>query len=271
MNSVLFQIGNIKIMWYSVLILIAVLVGINMCIREAKRFEIPKDFVFNLCFWTIIMAFVGARLYFVAFNFDLYKDNPIEILKVWNGGLAIHGGLLFGLITACLYCKKYGARLWRMTDIAVVPVILGQAIGRWGNFFNGEAHGPVTTLAELQNNPLLPDFVINGMKIDGLYYVPSFYYESLWCILGFILLLVVRRLKITKVGQLTAIYAMWYGLGRFIIEAGRTDSLMLGGFKMAQIVSLIMIVCGLLSFMVLSRKGRFEDRYNEVENTKIRF
>lgn len=271
MNPVLVEIGGVAIKWYSVLILIAVIIGIKMATREAKRFEIPADFIFNLCFWAIIMGFIGARAYFVLFNFELYKDNLLEIFKVWNGGLAIHGGILFGLITVWLYCKKYQARLWRITDILVVPLILGQAIGRWGNFFNGEAHGPVTTLANLQSNPLLPQFVIDGMNIDGLYYIPSFYYESLWCLLGFIVLLIVRRLKITKVGQLTSIYVMWYSVGRFLIEAGRTDSLMWGGFKVAQVVSVASFIIAMLAFMILSRKGRFEDRYNDVENGKIRF
>ena len=271
MDSVLFEVGGFAIRWYSVLILIGVILGVILAQREAKRFEIPTDFIFNLCFWAIIMGFIGARLYFVAFNYELYQDNWTDIFKVWNGGLAIHGGILFGFITVWLYCKKYGARLWRITDILVVPLLLAQAIGRWGNFFNGEAHGAVTTLAELQSNPLLPQFVIDGMKIDGLYYVPSFYYESLWCLLGVILLLIVRRLKITKVGQPTAIYIMWYSFGRFIIEAGRTDSLMFGGFKVAQIVSIALFIIALLAFMILSRKGRFEDRYNDAENAKIRF
>ncbi len=271
MDSVAFTIGNIQVMWYSIFIMIGVILGIGLAMREAKRFGIPTDFIFNLCFWTIIMGFIGARAYYVIFNLEKYSSNWLSIFKVWEGGLAIHGGILFGFVTALLYCKKYNARFWRITDILVVPLILGQALGRWGNFFNQEAHGAVTTLANLQSNPLLPKFVIDGMLIDGEYYIPTFFYESLWCLLGFIILLVIRRLKVTKVGQVTAIYAMWYGVGRFFIEASRTDSLMLGGFKVAQIVSIGMFVIGLLAFMILSRKGRFEDRYNEPDNEKIRF
>ena len=271
MSDVAFTIGNIHVMWYSIFIMVGVIFGIWLATKEGKKFKIPGDFMFNLCFWTIIMGFIGARLYYVVFNIELYQDNWLDIFKVWKGGLAIHGGILFGFVTALLYCRRYNANFWRITDILVVPLILGQAIGRWGNFFNQEAHGAVTTSAELQSNPLLPKFVIEGMQIDGLYYVPTFYYESLWCLAGFLLLLIVRRLKVTKVGQLTAIYAMWYGVGRFFIEASRTDSLMFGGFKVAQIVSVGLFVVGLLSFMILSRKGRFEGRYNEIDNEKVRF
>ena len=271
MDGTLITIGSLDIKWYSVLILVGVIIGITMATREGKRAGISKDFTFNLCFWSIIIGFIGARLYYVLFNFEIYQNNLLDIFKVWEGGLAIHGGLIFGGITAILYANKYGANKIRMLDIAVVPVLLAQAIGRWGNFFNQEAHGAVTTLGNLQDNFILPNFVIEGMKINGLYYEPLFFYESLWCLLGVVILMIVRRLKSTKIGQLTSIYAIWYGIGRFVIEAGRTDSLMLGGFKVAQIVSIILIVVGILAYMILSRKGRFEDLYNEKESKEIKF
>ena len=138
-----------------------------------------------------------------------------------------------------------------MTDIAVPSLIIAQAIGRWGNFFNSEAHGPVTTLANLESFHI-PKFIIDGMYIEGVYYHPTFFYESLWCILGFIVLLLVRRFyKTLKTGQLTCIYLMWYGLGRLFIESLRTDSLMLGSFKVAQLVSLSCFLIGLLFYLYL--------------------
>ena len=157
-----------------------------------------------------------------------------------------------------------------MVDFIVPALLLAQAIGRWGNFFNGEAHGAVTSLGALQDLHI-PNFIIEGMNIGGVYYQPTFLYESLWCLLGVIVILIVRRLKITKVGQPTAIYLMWYGLGRFFIETMRTDSLMLGGFKVAQIVSVIMIIVGLIVIMITGRKGRYEDLYDQDEQETIKF
>jgi len=168
-----------------------------------------------------------------------------------------------------IYCKKYKANLLKITDMTVVPLLISQAIGRWGNFFNSEAHGVVTSYEQLKNL-LIPEYVINGMEIAGLYYHPTFYYESIWCLIGFIILLVLRRLKYIKTGQLTAIYLMWYSFGRFFVESLRTDSLMLGGFKVAQIISIILFITGLIMLMILSRKGKFEDLYNN-EEQNIRF
>ena len=269
MDRYIFSIGDVNIEWYSVLIVIGAILAIIMIIREAKRYGYPKDFVFNMCFWTIIVGIIGARLYYVLFNLDLYT-NIVDVFKIWEGGLAIHGGIIFGLITCFLYCKKYKVRTVRVVDFIVPGLLLAQAIGRWGNFFNGEAHGAVTSLGALQDLHI-PNFIIEGMNIGGVYYQPTFLYESLWCLLGVIVILIVRRLKITKVGQPTAIYLMWYGLGRFFIETMRTDSLMLGGFKVAQIVSVIMIIVGLIVIMITGRKGRYEDLYDQDEQETIKF
>lgn len=269
MSRYALTLGNFKIEWYSLLIIIGAFLAIWLILKEAKRYKYPTDFVFNLCFWTIIMGIIGARAYYVLFNLNLYS-NFWDVFKIWEGGLAIHGGILFGLLTCILYCKKYKMRIIRMLDFIAPALLLAQAIGRWGNFFNQEAHGAVTTLEHLQNLHI-PDFIINGMNIGGVYYEPTFLYESLWCLLGVIIILIIRRLKITKVGQPTAVYLMWYGLGRFFIESMRTDSLMLGGFKMAQIVSIAMIVVGLLIVMITSRKSRYEDLYEQDNQETVRF
>ena len=270
MNPVLFKIGNVEIMWYSVLLLIAVIVGISWFLKEGKKHNYPQDFLFNLCFWAIIFGFIGARAYYVIFNWSQYVHDPISIFKIWEGGLAIHGGLLAGFITIVVYCKKYKVRLFKIVDMAVSGIILAQAIGRWGNFFNGEAHGGVVLRSTLESFHI-PDFIIDGMNINGIYYHPTFLYESLWCLLGFIILVLLRHYKYLKVGGLTAFYLIWYSVGRFFIESMRTDSLMLGGFKVAQIVSFVLFIIAILSLMVLSRKGKFEDLYSEPNHEEIRF
>jgi len=267
MNPVLVDLGFIKIYWYSVMILIGLFLGGSLIIKESKKFKISEDYMVNLILYTIVFGIIGARLYYVIFNWSYYSNNLLDIFKVWEGGLAIHGGLLFGLITIIIYTKKYGIKPFRMLDIVVVGLILGQAIGRWGNFFNGEAHGGATTLEFLQSL-MLPNFIIEGMNIHGVYYHPTFLYESLWCLLGFIVLLIFRKRKYNKIGQTTGLYLVWYGIGRFVIESMRTDSLMLGSFKMAQIVSVLFIVIGLVIIVLKSRGSKMENRYNDLESVE---
>jgi len=268
MNPIMFNMGSFQIRWYSVLILVAFFVAYFFIKRESKRFNIKSDFIFNMLFWVLIFGVIGARLYYVIFDWASFKDNPIEILMVWNGGLAIHGGLIAGLITMIIYTKKYHFRTIRYLDFCVVGLILAQAIGRWGNFFNSEAHGVITTLEHLQNLHI-PDFVIKGMYINGAYYTPTFFYESVFCIIGFIALLIIRRNKYTKVGDLTGIYLIYYGILRIFIESSRTDALMFMGFKMAQIVSIVMIIVGVIILIINRKKGKFEDLYNDKNNIDV--
>ena len=194
-----FSLGFINIHYYSLALLLGIILGFYIVMKEAKRKNISNDFISNLLFYTVIFGVIGARLYFVIFNLDYYLNYPIEILEVWKGGLAIHGGMLAGLITIIIYSHKHGIDSIKILDILVVGLIIAQAIGRWGNFFNGEAHGPETTLAYLQNL-YLPSFIIDGMYIDGTYYIPTFFYESVWCLIGFIVLILVRKHKNIKVG-----------------------------------------------------------------------
>lgn len=270
MNPVLITLGNIEIRWYSVLILVAAIVAIGLAMREGRRFHIGDDFIFNLAFWGIIFGIIGARVYYVAFNWEMYKNNLLDILKIWNGGLAIHGGIIAGVITIILYCKKNNKDIFKVLDIFSASVLIAQAIGRWGNFFNQEAHGMATSLITLKKL-LIPDFIIDGMEIGGIYYHPTFFYEFLWCLIGFIIIMIIRRMKYTKTGQQTCIYFMWYSVGRFFIESLRTDSLMLGGFKMAQVISVILFIVFLGIFMVIGRKGKFEDLYNDNKERNITY
>lgn len=245
MNKIALDLGPIQIYWYSICIFLGMLVACILIYKEAKKQKIEENFLTNLTFYTIIIGILGARLYYVLFNLSYYLSNPIEIFKIWNGGLAIHGGIIAGLIFLVIYCKKNHVKILKMLDIIVVGLIIAQAIGRWGNFFNGEAYGPVTTYNHLKSL-LIPEFVINGMNILGEYHHPTFLYESLWCTVGFIVMLLVRKFyKKIHPGDLTGLYLVWYGIIRFIIEGMRTDSLMLGPIKMAQIVSIVFILSGI--------------------------
>lgn len=272
MNSVAFSIFGFEVAWYSIFILLGVIVGSALFLLEAKKYEINLDFCINMIFWTIIFGIIGARLYYVAFNLDYYMENKLEIIQIWNGGLAIHGGIIGGLLFIIFYTLKYKVRLLKITDMAVVGLIIAQAIGRWGNFFNMEAHGPEVTRTVLEGFKIIPKFVIDGMYIGGAYFHPTFYYESVWCIFGFIILLLVRRfVEYLRVGQLTGIYLIWYSIGRFVIEGLRTDSLMLGGLKAAQVVSIVMILIGLVLLFKDIRKSKFDNRYDDYEVNDVRF
>lgn len=270
MNPVIFNIGGFEIRWYSALIAFAVIIGYFLILSESKRFKIKKEFMFNMMFWTLIFAIIGARLYYVAFNLDYYMSNPLEIFQVWKGGLAIHGGLLFGAITIIIYCKKYNVRVGKILDIIVPALLLGQAIGRWGNFMNGEAYGTIVTYEQLVDMKIIPQFVIDNMFINGAYHLPMFYFESLWCLLGFFLSLFLRRRKYIKDGQLVAFYMMWYGVARFFIEMFRTDALMAGNVRIAQVISILMFVIGLIIQFIQSRKPKLDELYNKQEE-EIRF
>ena len=260
MEKVALDLGPIQIYWYSIFIFIGMLVACFLIYKEAKKRGIEEDFLVNLTFNTIIIGIIGARLYYVLFNFSYYLDNPVEIFQIWNGGLAIHGGIIAGLLFIIYYCKKHEVNLWKMLDIIVVGLIIAQAIGRWGNFFNSEAYGPITTAAHLKSLGI-PQFIIEGMYILGEYRQPTFFYESVWCLFGFLAMLIIRQYKYLKIGQLTSFYLIWYGIIRFIIEAMRTDSLMLGPLKMAQLVSLVFIVSGIIIF-IKSTKTNQKELYN---------
>lgn len=269
MSRIAISLGPISISWYSICILLGIVLAGLVINKEAKKSNIPTAFVTNLIFWCVIFGIVGARIYYVLFNLDYYISSPMEIIKVWNGGLAIHGGIIAGVITLILYCKKYGVNILKMMDIAVPGVILAQAIGRWGNFFNSEAHGSVVTRNFLESLHL-PEFIIDGMYIGGSYYHPTFLYESIFCLIGFFVLIGIRSIKGTKLGNTTAVYLIWYGVLRFFIESLRTDSLMLGDLKVAQLVSIIMVVIGVVMLIITKLKcPNYEDEVAGEHEIKV--
>ena len=260
MNRVAFNIFGFNVYYYSLCILLGVLVAYILITREGKKQGLQKEFISDLIFYTLIIGILGARVYYCVFNLDYYLANPSEILKIYNGGLAIHGGVIAGLIFVYFYTKKKNVSFIKILDIVAPAVIIAQSFGRWGNFFNQEAHGGITTYQNLKNMHI-PEFIINGMHIEGKYYYPTFFFESIWCLIGFIILMFVRRNKNLRKGFQIGFYFIWYGIGRFFIEALRTDSLMFFNLKIAQIVSLIGIIIGII-IIVTNRNKKY---YNEME------
>lgn len=262
MDRVAVDLKVIQIYWYSIFMFVGILVATIIIFLEAKKQKVDEDFMVNLVFKEVIFGILGARVYYVLFNLDYYMANPIEIIQIWNGGLAIHGAIIVGIIVLFIECMRNNLKVLKLMDIAAVGLIIGQCIGRWGNFFNSEAYGGITTLAHLQSQGI-PQFVINGMYIDGAFRQPTFFYESIWCLFGFVALLLIRRYKGLKIGQLTGTYFIWYGLGRFLIENMRSDSLMLGNIKVAQLISLLFIIIGVSLFLYhLLKKNDGNDLYH---------
>ncbi len=264
MNPILIDFGPIQIYWYSVIILLAMLIGSVIFLKAAKKEGYKEEFLTNLIFYTIIFAIIGARLYYVIFNLGYYLKNPLEIIAIWNGGLAIHGGIIGGSVCLLYHCLKYKKSFLKLTDLLVPSLILGQAIGRWGNFFNSEANGPQVAREVLEKLPI-PKFVINGMNIDGVYYHPTFFYESVWCLLGFFIFIILKKKVKLRRGGLTGIYFIWYSVARFFIESLRTDSLMLGHIKVAQAISVLLFILGLY---LLFRKKK-DTRLNRIKEKLV--
>lgn len=255
MDRVLISIGPITIYWYSFLIFLSILIGLLIVKKEVVKTKLDKDFIFDLIFYLIPVAIVGARIYYVIFNYSVFKDNFIDVFKIWEGGLAIYGAVIAGILFTIYYCKKKKQSILLTLDILAPCLVLGQAIGRWGNYFNGEAHGVVTSLSYLKSLHI-PYFIIKGMYINGNYYIPTFLFESIWCFIVFIILIIVRnKLKYKKEGIIVCLYFILYSLGRFFIEGLRTDSLYIFNFRVSQIVAIILIIIGIVGIIILKKKG----------------
>lgn len=253
---------TITIYWYGVIIATGVLLGLWLATREGERLGIRKETFVDLVLIAVPIAIVCARAYYVIFQWDYYSQHISEIPQIWHGGLAIHGGLIGAIATGVVFAKKRGLSFWKLADIAAPSIILGQAIGRWGNFMNQEAHGGPVSRAFLESLHL-PDWIINQMYIQGQYYHPTFLYESLWNMLGFLVLLALRRRNLRR-GELFLTYIIWYSIGRFFIEGLRTDSLMLTEtIRMAQFISLLLIVFAVMMIVVRRMRGLANERYND--------
>lgn len=253
LSRVALDLGPITIYWYGIIIGFGIFLGWFLTTKEAEKSGLNKDIFSDLLLWAIPIAIISARIYYVLFKWDYYVENPSEIMAIWQGGIAIHGALIGGIITAVIFAKKKNVSFWKLADIAAPSIILGQAIGRWGNFMNQEAHGTAVTRSFLENLNL-PDFIINQMYIGGSYYHPTFLYESLWSLLGFSLLIILRKFPLYR-GELFFSYIIWYSIGRFFIEGLRTDSLMLtDSLRIAQVLSLLLI--GIAVFIIGIRRWK---------------
>lgn len=243
MDRVAFTIFGIDVMWYGVLIATGMLIGIALAIREAKRVGISEDDVLNIAIIAIPVAIICARLYYVIFSWDYYSQNPGEIFNIRGGGLAIHGGLIGGILTGFIYAKVKKLDFFKTADAVMVGMPLAQAIGRWGNFINGEAHGGPTSLPW-------------GIMVDGVKVHPTFLYESIWDFGIFLFIMFYMRKKKIYEGEVIVSYITLYSIGRFFIEGLRTDSLMFGPIRMAQFVSLVGVVGGLVLHFYLKNRAK---------------
>ncbi|WP_240421549.1 prolipoprotein diacylglyceryl transferase [Paenibacillus periandrae] len=224
-NPIAFGIGALQVHWYGIILGTAALMGLLLAIREGKRFGMNPDFYMDLVLLGVPSAIIGARIYYVAFKWEDYRDNLSEVFMVWHGGIAIYGALIGAVICAVIYTRRKGYSFWRIADVCAPGLIIGQAIGRWGNFINQEAHGGPVSEAFLRNSLHLPDFIVNQMLINGQYYHPTFLYESVFNFIVLLLLLVLRRRPFLRAGELFLSYFIGYSIVRFFVEGLRTDSL----------------------------------------------
>ncbi len=268
-GPILVKLGPLAIRWYGFLIASAVLIGVTLSQYLAKRRNVNPELIGDLAIWLVIGAIPCARLYYVAFQWENYAQNPASLIAIWQGGIAIHGAILGGMIAALIFAKLQKISFWQLADLVAPSLILGQAIGRWGNFFNSEAFGDPTDLPwKLYIPPERRPFQYTNFE----YFHPTFLYESIWNLMVFVILMTLffrglNRKKPLKVGTLFLVYMAAYSTGRIWIEGLRTDSLMLGSLRIAQWVSLGGIVLGLVGLIWLYRFNRtLPDVYPEQKN-----
>ncbi len=258
-----FTVFGIEIAYYGVIIALGMLAGALVAYREAKKTGQKVDDYIDFTLYTLIAAIIGARIYYVIFEWDYYSAHPLEIFKLRAGGLAIYGGVLASALTLFIFTKVKKLKFWLMADTAVQGLIIGQIIGRWGNFFNREAFGGYTDSLFAMQLPvseakgITQELIEHLVTIDGVSYVqvhPTFLYEGTWNLLLFIGICLYKRHKKFD-GEIFAIYLMGYGVGRFIIEGLRTDQLVikaLGGIAASQVLSIILIVLA-VAFVIYNR------------------
>ncbi|WP_414583502.1 prolipoprotein diacylglyceryl transferase [Scytonema sp. PCC 10023] len=257
-GPILVKIGPLTIRWYGLLIATAVLIGVTLSQFLAKRRNVNPDLISDLSIWLVIAAIPAARLYYVLFQWSEYAQHPERIIAIWQGGIAIHGAIIGGVVAALIFAKIKQISFWQLADLVAPSLILGQAIGRWGNFFNSEAFGSPTNLPwklsiPPENRP--PELA------NFEYFHPTFLYESVWDLMVFALLITLFFRSLSgkpalKTGTLSLVYLAGYSLGRLWIEGFRTDSLMLGPLRIAQVVSLLGIVFGLagLAWLYIAKR-----------------
>lgn len=253
-NRTAFELFGLQIYWYAIIIVSGIAIALWLANREALRVGLKEDDMTNFILWALPIAIIGARLYYILFDLEPYLADPIQIFNTRSGGLAIYGGLIAAAIVLIVYTRHHFIDPWLFLDVVAPSVMLAQAMGRWGNFTNHEAYGGETTRQFLEGLHL-PQFIINNMYIDGAFRQPTFFYESMWSLLGFILILIIRKKLSVKRGELFLSYVIWYSFGRFFIEGMRTDSLYaFGGIRVSQVLSLILFVGGIFLFYYRRKK-----------------
>lgn len=264
LSRVAFHIFGQEVYWYGIIIGIGVLLALALALHEAKRTgQNPENYV-DVALFGIIFAVIGARMYYVIFSWELYADNPLKIFALREGGLAIYGGIIAGIITVIVYTKKKGLNFWLVADTAAPSLLLGQIIGRWGNFFNREAFGGYTDnlfamryLKEQVHN-VNPSVLEHTLTINGVEYIqvhPTFLYESLWNLMILILLLLLKKRKKFD-GQIFGCYILGYACGRVWIEGLRTDQLMIGNFAVSQLLSVMLMIGAVVLLWYLNKKEK---------------
>ncbi|MFQ5737265.1 MAG: prolipoprotein diacylglyceryl transferase [Thermodesulfobacteriota bacterium] len=251
MHPILFRYGPITIRYYGLMYVIAIVVGSFLIKSEVrrKRISLSDDEVMNFIVWAVVAGVIGARLYYIAFNLPYYISNPAEIPAVWHGGLAIHGGLTGGALASYIYLKRKGVSFWRMADAVAPAAILGQTFGRFGNFMNGDAHGSPT---DLPWGMVFPPQSIAGSQFPGIPLHPTMLYELVLNFMIFCFLWFFLRKKGHRNGYIFAMYIMLYSAGRFFVEHFRADSLMFGPIRVAQAVSIAIVVAA--AVVIFSKK-----------------
>ncbi len=247
-NRVAFELFGLTIYWYAIIIVSGVIIAMWLSTREAVRVGLKPDDVTDFMLIGLPVAIIGARLYYILFDLQYYIDDPSQIFNIRSGGIAIYGALIAGGIWLYFFCQRNFISPWTFLDIAAPSVLLAQGIGRWGNFMNHEAFGAEVSRSFLESL-YIPKFIIDNMYIDEAYRQPTFLYESVWNVIGFIVLIFLRKKTgLLKEGEVFLSYLIWYGFGRFFIEGMRTDSLYLfGGIRVSQALSALLFF-GAISF-----------------------
>jgi phosphatidylglycerol:prolipoprotein diacylglycerol transferase len=253
-NPIAFSIGNIHIHWYGIIIACGLLLAVVYAYFSSKRFNVDWNKLLNCVLVGVITGIIGARIYYVLFRLDYYTAHPSEIIMISNGGLAIYGGIIGGLLGGCITAKIMKMKIMPILDVAVLGFLIGQGIGRWGNFFNQEAFGTVTGLPW--------GMVSSNTGFKAVH--PCFLYESLWCLIGFLLIHFIRKRHQKYDGQVFYWYLVWYGFERMIVEGLRTDSLYMPfsvfgyDIRVSQVLSALILILGVVMIIVNRKK---EDKF----------
>lgn len=251
-RQIFLELGNITITWYAILSLSGFLAAYFLSVHTLKKMGYEKSKMEDFFYYLLPIAYVGARIWYVIFEWQDYIYDPIRIFYIWEGGLAFHGGVIAAVLFSIYYCRQHGIHLLRFADAIFPNVLIGQMIGRWGNFVNQEAFGPIVSKESLN---WLPQFVQDGMHIAGNYRMPTFLFEGIGNLIGYFLIrFVFNKYGRKKRGDLMYAYFIWYGMVRFFVEGFRTDSLMIGPLRTAQLVSLASMAIGLLGLMGVYNK-----------------